>query len=270
MEQELYDKLIKEGRTFMHHMHSDLDWQSDQELKKPQPPLTKAAMSDRITDLPKDFKGLAKDSNLTQLLIKRKSSRVYTKEDIDLSSLSYLLWATQGVKAIRGNNYATLRTVPSGGARHPFETYLIVRQCSDIPGGLYQYLPMTHQLSFIKTIENLDETIDKSVCNQTWVTKANFLFIYTFVAYRCEWRYGIDAHRPAMIDLGHIGENLYLAAAALNLGTCGIAAFDGDYLNNLIGLDGDEEFTVYAQSLGTISQDNQKAEDAFYNFLKEE
>lgn len=270
MEKALYDELIKTGRTFMHHMHNDLEWQSDQELKKPQPPLTKAAMSDKIIDLPKNFSDLVKDSNLTQLLIQRKSSRVYTKEDIDLGTLSYLLWATQGVKAIRGNNYATLRTVPSGGARHPFETYLIIRQCSGITSGLYQYLPMTHQLAYIKKIDDFDTTIDNCVCGQTWVTKANCLFIYTFVAYRCEWRYGIDAHRPAMIDLGHIGENLYLAAAALKLGTCGIAAFDGDYINELIGIDGNEEFAVYTQSLGTIDQDNQKEEDAFYNFLKEE
>ena len=47
---------------------------------------------------------------------------------MSLLQLSFLLWATQGVKSIRGKSYATIRTAPCGGARHPFQTYLLVRQ----------------------------------------------------------------------------------------------------------------------------------------------
>ena len=89
------------------------------ELKKPQPPLAKAPVTDQIADLPKDFSVLDIDNDFLGIINRRKSHRVYTDETISLAELSYLLWCTQGVKEIRGKSYATLRTVPSGGARPP-------------------------------------------------------------------------------------------------------------------------------------------------------
>ena len=78
---------------------------------------------------------LSLEDDLYQLLAKRKSSRVYTQEDMSLLQLSFLLWATQGIKSIRGKSYATIRTAPCGGARHPFETYLLVRQVEGLLPG---------------------------------------------------------------------------------------------------------------------------------------
>ena len=245
-------------------------WESDQELKKPQPPLVKARMSTEVIALPKDFKDLSLENDLTKLLIERKSHRVYTEEKMSLLAVSYLLWATQGVKSIRGNNYATLRTVPSGGARHPFETYLLVRDVEGLKSGLYHYLPLEHSLEYLQAVDDIKEAIDEATCRQTWAAKANVLFIYTCVAYRCEWRYGFAAHRPALIDLGHIGENLYLASTALGLGTCGIAAFDDDYINNLLKIDGDEEYACYVEPVGTIKAEDKGKEEAFYSFLKDD
>jgi SagB-type dehydrogenase family enzyme len=88
--------------------------------------------------------------------------------------------------------------------------------------------------------------------------------------YRCEWRYGIWAHRVAVIDAGHVSQNLYLACVALGLGTCAIAAFDMAVCDALFGLDGEEEFTVYASPVGTISPADQKSEKAFYQFVEDE
>ncbi len=57
-------------------------WESDQELKKPQPPLVKARMSDEVIALPKDFKDLSLENDLTKLLIERKkSSGLYGRKD---------------------------------------------------------------------------------------------------------------------------------------------------------------------------------------------
>ena len=272
MNKELYDKLVHEGRRFMRHdNYAEYGpWESDQELKKPQPPLVKARMSTEAIALPKDFKDLSLENDLTKLLIERKSHRVYTEEKMSLLAVSYLLWATQGVKSIRGNNYATLRTVPSGGARHPFETYLLVRDVEGLKSGLYHYLPLEHSLEYLQAVDDIKEAIDEATCRQTWAAKANVLFIYTCVAYRCEWRYGFAAHRPALIDLGHIGENLYLASTALGLGTCGIAAFDDDYINNLLKIDGDEEYACYVEPVGTIKAEDKGKEEAFYSFLKDD
>ena len=248
-------------------------YQTDQELKRPQPPLVKAPMAGNPIDLPRDFENLGMEDNLVQLLLKRKSSRVYTQEDMSLLQLSFLLWGTQGVKDIRGKSYATLRTVPAGGARHPFETYLLVRQVEGLVPGMYHYLPMTHQLELLSAQEDPQALLDfaeESLCGQRWAAKANVVFYWSFVPYRSEWRYGIFAHKLIMADMGHVGENLYLACAALGLGTCGIGAYDQALCDKAFRLDGEEEYTVYTQTVGTVKAGDESKEKAFYSFVEEQ
>lgn len=252
MDIKIHDEMQKNGRNFMRNIADNEEFISDQMLNKPQPPLVKKQISDIIYELPTNFTDLKLHDDLTSLLINRSSVRIYTENDINLLDLSYLLWATQGVKQIKGNNYATLRTVPCSGARHPFETYLLVKKCKGLSQGIFHYLPIEHKLEFIKPIQNIDDVIARSVNGQNWAIKANVLFIYTYVPYRAEWRYDIKAYRPSLIDLGHIGENLYLASTALNLGTCGIAAYDDEYINNeLLNIDVNDEYVVYVQPVGT-------------------
>ena len=90
------------------------------------------------------------------------------------------------------------------------------------------------------------------------------------VFYRVEWRYGIFAHRVALIDAGHITENIYLASTALNLGGCAIGSVDGKYCDEVFGLDGVEESIMYAHPVGTISEADLEKEKDFYRFVKEQ
>lgn len=274
LEQKLQKQLIDSGRAFMKFSPKDeyADFESDQELKRPQPPLVKVNMreSAQAIDLPRDFSGLNMKKDLIEILTERKSSRVYTDEPMSILQLSFLLWATQGVKDVRGKSYATLRTVPSGGARHGFETYLSVMNVDGLIHGLYHYLPMKHQLEFLGTIESAGEVVTNSLCGQSWGAKANVVFYWSFAAYRCEWRYGIYAHRPALMDAGHACQNLYLACTALGIGTCAIAALDCDACNQMFGLDGEDEFMVYASPVGCVKSSDKDKEQAFYDFVKEQ
>lgn len=280
MDEKKIWEITRQGRDFlksrdtMEMERNGLEgYQTDQELKRPQPPLVKAPMAGNPIDLPRDFENLGMEDNLVQLLLKRKSSRVYTQEDMSLLQLSFLLWGTQGVKDIRGKSYATLRTVPAGGARHPFETYLLVRQVEGLVPGMYHYLPMTHQLELLSAQEDPQALLDfaeESLCGQRWAAKANVVFYWGFVPYRSEWRYGIFAHKLIMADMGHVGENLYLACAALGLGTCGIGAYDQALCDKAFQLDGEEEYTVYTQTVGTVKAGDESKEKAFYSFVEEQ
>jgi len=71
-------------------------------------------MTEQAMPLPRNFGDLNLQQDFIKLLTERRSSRVYTQQPISLLQLSFLLWATQGIKDIRGKSYATLRTVPSG------------------------------------------------------------------------------------------------------------------------------------------------------------
>ena len=272
MDEKTIQEMIAAGRRFAHSQFgTQTDYLSDQQQKKPQPPLVKARMSDTpLIRLPRDFESLSLNRDVIAVMEQRKSSRVFTEQPLTLSQLSWLLWASQGVREIRGKSYATLRTVPSGGARHGFETYLVIRKCESLPAGAYHYLPMEHALEWLHPIENLEESVVASLCDQRWTARASVVFYWSLMAYRCEWRYSFRAHRVALIDAGHVGQNLYLAAAAAGLGTCAIAAFDDEIANGLFDLDGEEEFIVYSAPAGTIQAADQKKEKEFYRFVEEE
>ncbi len=279
---EEIEKLIQNGRKFMStfELEEADNYETDQYLQKPQPPLVKAPMTHGpYIDLPKNFENLKLTNDIYQLFQERQSHRIYDRNrEMSLLQLSWLLWATQGVKGIRGKSYATLRTVPGGGARHPFETYLFLQRVESLEDGLYHYLPMEHKLECIKLREPVEteegktlfDLMSESVCGQAWAGYGNVLFLYSMVAYRAEWRYGIYAHRPALIDAGHVTENLYLACTAAHMGTCAIAAVDGKLCDRLFGLDGNEEFIFYAATAGLLKEEDKAKEDEIYAFVKEQ
>ncbi|MDH5747571.1 MAG: nitroreductase family protein, partial [Candidatus Bathyarchaeota archaeon] len=72
----------------------------------------------------------------------RRSRRKFTKKPLTREELSFLLWATQGVQKLIRQGLITLRTVPSGGAIHPFETYLLINSVNSVRPGLYRYLAL--------------------------------------------------------------------------------------------------------------------------------
>ena len=273
MENEIRKRILL-GRSFITKFGDETgvpeDYRTDQELLKPQPPLAKEAMTDHPLDLPGDFEKLPVDKDFLHVINSRASHRIYTEETMSLLELSYLLWCSQGVKSIRGKAYATLRTVPSGGARHPFECYLALQRVEGLEDGLYHYLPMTHQIEFLGRPEDLGGFISGSLCEQKWGAHANAVFYFSCVFYRAEWRYGIWAHAPILMDSGHITENLYLAATSVGLGGCAVAAIDPDVANEAFCLDGKEETIFYAMPVGKIRKDDREAEDAFYAFVREE
>lgn len=275
MEKNKELEMIRRGREFL-KSHSgspeELSFESDQDKKLPQPPLVKAPMTESSIELPLEFDGLLAEEDFRTVVLKRKSSRVYSEEEMSLSQLSFLLYYTQGIKEIRGKAYATLRTVPCGGARHPFETYLLVQKVEGLVPGVYHYLPMTHRLELLEVLspEVLRRRIGDSLFGQSWAERSNAVFYWSFVPYRAEWRYGPFAHKVNLIDMGHVGENLYLGCSALGLGTCGIGYYNQLLCDETFRLDGEEEFIVYTQSVGTVQEKDEPAEQEFYRFVKEQ
>jgi hypothetical protein len=110
---------------------------------------------------------------LIQAIRQRRSRREYTQAALSLEELSFLLWATQGVDQETTRNFrewlagavgipinkipTLMRTVPSGGACHPFESYLLVNRVTGLEPGLYRYLSIEHKLLFLYGGPQLEE-----------------------------------------------------------------------------------------------------------------
>ena len=87
---------------------------------------------------------------------------------------------------------------------------------------------------------------------QSYPGKCAVTFIWVAVPYKMEWRYGLAAHKVLAVDAGHVCQNLYLACETINAGTCAIAAYDQEELDELLGLDGEDEFAIYIASVGKV------------------
>jgi len=245
----------EKNRQFMKTDFAESDHQrSDQAKGLPFPPLQKEVPAGEmeLVELPEPDPGVAVKTGFYQLLKDRESRRQFTDESFSLAELSFLLYSTQGVKEVVGEGYATRRTVPSAGARHPFETYLAVNRVEELTPGLYRYLPLTHQLLLLEPSEQLLEPLAKANLGQRFVGQSACVFIWSCIPYRAEWRYQSHAHKNMLIDVGHICQNLYLAAEALGAGTCAIGAFDQGAMDSLLKLDGVDEYVVYLAPVGKI------------------
>jgi len=224
---------------------------TDQSRGLPPPPLEKPFNADaKRIDLPA-IESLATVGryDLRTAIADRESCRIYAADPLTLKELSFLLWATQGVKLRLDPGHA-LRTVPSAGCRHPLETYLCVLHVTGLAQGIYRYLPLEHQLLFEFEEEHLDRKIVRAALGQPWAGEAAVTFIWAAIPYRTEWRYGLAAHKVIALDAGHVCQNLYLACEAIGAGTCAIAAYNQEEMDKLLRLDGVEEFTIYLAPVG--------------------
>ncbi|MFP4078354.1 MAG: SagB/ThcOx family dehydrogenase [Candidatus Izemoplasmataceae bacterium] len=191
----------------------------------------------------------AKD--LREALIGRKTHRTYAHKPITLDELTYALYMTQGVKKVVKDK-VTFRTVPSAGARHAFETILLVNNVDGLERGLYRYLALEHKLQRLEASLDITQKVRRACLKQPQIEEAGVVFLWIADTYRMTYRYGERGYRYIFLDAGHVAENLYLVAEQIGCGVCAIAAYDDDRLNTLLGLDGEAQFTAYVASLGKL------------------
>lgn len=216
------------------------------------PPVQKPVQpGSRVIPLPRAKEWSISGYDLQAAIAGRESHRRFTEEPLDLDELAFLLWATQGVRAVR-HEAAVLRTVPSAGCRHPFETYLGVLRVNGLEPGLYRYLPLGHALVYERDLPNLAANMTAACRGQAFAGRAAVTFFWTAVMARTEWRYAEASYKVIALDAGHLCQNLYLACEAIGAGTCAIAAYSQDLADELLGVDGSEELTVYIAPVGKV------------------
>jgi SagB-type dehydrogenase family enzyme len=247
------DELTRRNREFLKdsiRLKTDFS-ATAQNRGLPPPPLQKPhAAAARTVELPgPEHFGALGASTLLSVLASRRSLRRFADAPLSLAELAFLLWATQGVTAHPGPA-VTLRTVPSAGARHAFETYLYCRRVEGIEEGIWRYLPLEHRLLFEFSEAGLGARVAEACLGQRFVSRGAATFFWSVLPERMEWRYGPAAHRVLPLDAGHVCQNLYLAAEAIGAGACAIGAYDQQALDALLRLDGEEEFVLYLAPVG--------------------
>ena len=163
----------------------------------------------------------------------RRTIRDFKERILSLAHLSQLLWAAQGIT----DSVTGKRAAPSGGALYPLDIYIVIGEngVEKIEAGVYHYLPTEHSISFISKGDRRKEIASVSL-GQRWMAKAPILFIITAEYRRITGKYGERGIRYALIEAGHVGQNLFLQAEAMGLGAGIVGAFNDLEVSKVAGL----------------------------------
>ncbi len=185
----------------------------------------------------------------------RRSRHTYAETALDLNALSALLWCTQGIRHIDENTGATFRTVPSAGARHPFETYVIALRVDGAARAIYRYVAHEHVLTRTQEPEGLDDALVTACYDAHYVARAAAVFVWTAIPARTQWAYGPLSERMIAMEAGHICQNLYLTAESMGAATCALLSYNQHRMDALLDVDGENEFTVCMAPVGKRADD---------------
>jgi len=170
------------------------------------------------------------DVSLERTLHERRSVREFSSAPLDLAQLAQLLWAAQGVTGRRGE-----RTAPSAGALYPLEIYLVAGSVEGLRPGLYRYLHDEHALQQLGSVD-LRAPLAAAALRQDWMEVAPITIVIAADVARTAVKYGERAARYVHIETGAVGQNIYLQATALGLGTTLVGAFSDARVKTTLGL----------------------------------
>lgn len=180
------------------------------------------ATSGDVIPLPEpEFKGTI---SVEDAIMKRRSVREYSKEDLTPEELSQVLWAAQGQTSKEG-----FRTTPSAGALYPLELYVVTED------GVFRYLPLDHSLEKVDDGDRRGD-LAKAALNQDFVKEAPVDIVIFGVVERTRQKYGDRAERYVLMEGGHAAQNVYLQCESLGLGTVSVGAFYDDMVRDTVGV----------------------------------
>ncbi len=188
------------------------------------------------------------DSNTSveQALFERRSVREYKDVPLNLTEVSQLLWAAQGITEPRRG----FRTAPSAGALYPLEVYVVIGNVEEVTKGVYKYIPRKHELVKVREGDVRDK-LTAAALGQNWVGEGSIVIVFSAVYERTTQKYGNRGIKYVHMETGYAAQNVYLQAVSLNMGTVVVGAFNDDEVRSILNMP-DEENPLYIMPVGKI------------------
>lgn len=186
-------------------------------------------------DLP--VEGTSVSAGLEQTITARRSSADFTQKPLPVRELAKVLYLANGIQRDGQTSGNFLRNVANAGNLGSVELYCLVLNVQEVEKGLYRFDSLTHQLKRLKA-GDYSPWLREKVFLQSEFADASVLLILTSSVERLCSKYGARGYRLALIDVGHVSQNIYLVATALSLNVCATGGFVDCELNQLLALDG--------------------------------
>jgi SagB-type dehydrogenase family enzyme len=188
-------------------------------------------------------------AQLADALARRRSLRAYGEHPLDVGALSSVVHAAYGVTDVVEGTTQALRSAPSGGALYPLELYVACGRVSGAEEALYHYDPLRHALERLRPI-----SYDRDVASLTpypeLLSASAAMVVVTATFWRSRFKYGPRAYRFALLEAGHVGQSLLLAATALELASTPVGGFYDRLVDLFLDIDGLDEASLYLFPLG--------------------
>jgi SagB-type dehydrogenase family enzyme len=187
-----------------------------------------------------------------EVISARRSLRDFADLDLSLDDLSKILHQSYGVTGEVSANKGfrqDLRSAPSAGALYPAEIYLAIRKVSGVEPGIYHYNVPNHEIELLVPGDPTEKILE-ACCGQEYVERASVVFLISGVLERTKLKYGERGYRYVLLDIGHLGQNIYLSCTSLNLAIMTTCGFFDDVANKLLRIDGVDETAMYVAFIG--------------------
>jgi SagB-type dehydrogenase family enzyme len=187
------------------------------------------------------------DSNVSieKALFERRSTREYKDQPLNLTDLSQLLWAAQGITDPKG-----LRTAPSAGALYPLKVYVVVGDVINISDGIYRYDPGEHELLRIAEGDHRKELYEAAL-RQDSIRDGKMVIVLSAIYETTASKYGERGKIYVHMEAGHAAQNICLQAVSLNLGVVTVGAFSDEPVKEVMKMPMDET-PLYLIPVGKI------------------
>ncbi len=187
-----------------------------------------------------------------QVVASRRSVRQFGNSPLQLNELAKILWQSYGVTGettLSTGVKQYLRASPSGGALYPAEIYLGIRKVSGIDPGVYHYNVLQHNLERLMAGDPAED-LHRICGHQDYAREAAVVVLLSGVLRRTKLKYGERGYRYVFLDVGHLGQNIYLSCTAMGLSVMTTCGFFDDEANRFLRIDGIDESVLYAAFIG--------------------
>jgi SagB-type dehydrogenase family enzyme len=191
--------------------------------------------------------------SVEQAISMRRSVRHFRAQPLTQLELAKLLYLGHGITGYIGPSthgaMQPVRAAPSGGALFPVEIYLCISHVENIEPGLYHYRVDNHSLELIKA-GDVSSTLAEATSDHSVFDHAAITLVLTLMLSRTRFKYGERGYRFALLEAGHVAQNILLEAVSLKLGAVCVGGFIDDEINDLLNIDGVDETSVYLVAAG--------------------
>ncbi|MDR8019393.1 SagB/ThcOx family dehydrogenase [Nesterenkonia aerolata] len=193
------------------------------------------------------------ETSLSEALLARRSAPQLSGEPVSLEEMATVLRLSWEPVDETGPGFGTQprRPSPSAGALNPLDVWTVVTDVPGVDPGLYYVrMPETGQAELV-WISPVDlDALGEASLQPDIVAAAGFTVVISAMPWRSRFKYGQRALRFALMESGHLAQDLQLVGAALGLASRPLGGFCDDEVSSLLGFDGVDEVPLYLLPFG--------------------